>query len=129
MANTLNLSAGVNGSINGLNVNQSSQTALAPTGSTIFAESVLINTSSYQQVFTGSVGQPIGVIYFANTSPTGSISVAVSASGVVSNLGSVGPSNGINSSGTVIQWNGPITAIYAEALTTQSFGVFVIAAQ
>ena len=130
MANSLSIAASVNGNINGLAISQAGNASLVPTGSIALAESVYVNTGSYQQVVTGSGGPFVAsVIYSANTSPTGSIALAVSYSGIVASLGTIGPSNGTQNNSSLVQWNQPFTSLWAQATVTQSYGVFVVATQ
>jgi hypothetical protein len=127
MANTLNITANINGSINGLNISETSNGAFTPVGSTAFAQSILVPTGSYTLIVTGSNFGTASIFYGENTSTSGSISLALSASGVVNDLGNI-PSVGssTNGIGSIINWNGPFTALYAQAYTTASYGVFVV---
>lgn len=128
MANSLNLNSSINGNVNGLTISENSSVSLVPSGSAAFAESLLITTGVYQLVTTGSGFGNVGVIYAANTSPSGSIVLAVSASGAVSALGTILP-NLTNSTATAINWNGPLSGLYATSLNSSSYGVFVVVSQ
>src|SRR5580698_2693604 len=124
MANTLNLNNSVTANINGLSINESSNTSLVPSGSAAYGESLLINTgTTYQLITTGSTFGTASVIYVANSSQSGSISIAVSASNAVSFLGTILPNpTAGGSNATSIQWNQPFSGLYALAGTSASYG-------
>ena len=129
MANNLSVNASVQGSVNGLTINSSGANSYTPTGSIVIAESVFVQTGSYQLIITGS-SQPISTIYVGNSSNSASINVVLSGSnGNVNNLGNVSVSNGTNNSPSVIQWNQTFNSIWAQAVTTGSYVIFVVASQ
>jgi hypothetical protein len=128
MANNLITNISVNGSVNGLTINTSGGSNLAPTGSIVLAESVLVQTGSYQLVATGSIN-PISIIYIGNSGVTGSINVALSSSTGVTNLGNIGPSNGSINTATLVNWNSTFSGLYAQAITTASYAIFVVSSQ
>lgn len=129
MANSLSTNASVNGNVNGMAIGINGSITTSPTGSTSVQESFLVNTGSYQLVLTGSTIQNVGTIIALNTSPTGSIQLQVSYSGISANLGTLPPSSTGNGTPSLLQWNAPITGLYAQAFTTQSYGVFALITQ
>jgi len=128
MANFNNITIGQNVSVNGLTVSVPTTTATnVPNGSITLGESILVNTGAYQQVYLSSSANPtIATITVVGSLPSGSGSVALvaSGSGFASNLGSIS-----GSQASVISWNQPLYALYAEAFTTASFVNFIIVTQ
>lgn len=123
MANT-NISVGLSGTA--LSLNKSGNNSLNNTGSFAFAEALTISTGAWTQVCTGS--QPASVIYVSQGSASvGSLNIAISASGVVNSLGTIGPANGTSENPCLIQWNGPFTALFAQAVVSSSNATFVVA--
>src|SRR5579872_2230337 len=115
MANSATITSQINASINGLTINQSGQLSTIPSGSTAIGESTFLTPSAYTLIATGSNFGNLATLAVYNTS-TGSISIQLSASGVVNNLGVVaGLANtaSLPSSPSQIQWNQPFTALYA----------------
>lgn len=130
MANSLSTVSTINGNVNGLAISQNGGYSTTPQGSTAFGESVLVNTGSWQQIVSGTNFGTASTIALFNSSPSGSISLAISASGVVSSLGTVPASpNGTSYPVTSIQWNNLFTALYAQANTSASYGIFVVVSQ
>lgn len=128
MANSLSITNGVNGSVNGLTINQNSSVNLTPTGSFLFAESVFVQTGSFQQLYSGSaVG--VSIISLANSSTTASVGFAVSASGVVNNFGTIGPAGVNANNGSNISWNQSFGSLYAIAYNTASYVNAILVAQ
>lgn len=124
MANSLTYNASVTANVNGLSIATNGSNTLSPTGSIVLGESVAINTGSYQLVTTGSL-QNIAIISAFNSNPSSSVNLAVSASGVVSNLGTLPPYVS-NNTPSVISWGQPFTGLYAQAVSQQSYVVFVV---
>ena len=133
MANTLTYNASVVGNINGLGFNEAGGASLTPVGSTVLAQSVLINTGAYQLALTGSGFGTASVFYIENTSTTGSINLAISTSyagiGAVNNLGTIPSASAASPNGvpTVINWNNTFAGIYAQAVNSASNVIFVVA--
>lgn len=125
MANYLTTTVGVSGNVNGIAINQNGNSTTTPTGSTAFVESTLVNTTSWQLVFTGS-SDPIGTIalFSTDTSGTGSISVSTSSNGANPILNVTSPLG----AAIATNWNAPLTALYAKAFVTASYGIFVVVA-
>jgi len=123
MANNLNTFTGVSGVINGVSFNTTNNFASTPTGSIAEISSTLVNTGSWQLVFTGSSGQPIGTIAFFSSNTTGTGSVSVSTSSLGSPVLFTVPAGGAAIS---TNYNSPLAALYAQATTTASYGVFYI---
>ena len=128
MANFNNITIGQNVSVNGLTVSiPSSTTTNVPQGSITLGESILVNTGAYQQVYlSGSSNPIIATITAVGSLPlgSGSISLVASGSGFASNIGNLS-----GSQASIISWNQPLNALYAEAFTTASFVNFVIVTQ
>lgn len=130
----LNTSITLNGNVNGLNINQSGNTAIIPSGSIADTGTVLVSTGIYQQIFTASVVQNVGQIALFNQSATSSVNFAISYSGGVSNVGQLAPFLGVISAGntgtpSLIQWNQEFNGLYAQAVSSASFVVYALAAQ
>jgi hypothetical protein len=128
MANSLTLTANINGVINNDNVGPvNSTTQLVPSGSLMYNISIPVNTGAYQQVVTGSNIGSASVFYIANTSSTGSIAVAVSASGTVSNLGFIPAQSSSNTpNASLIQWGAPFAALYATNTIANGAAIFIV---
>lgn len=133
MANSANINISVSGQVNGLNLSQAGNLSTIPSGSTALAESILITTGTWQLIITGSNFGTASSFTVFNTQ-TGSINLALSNSfsNTVNNLGTIPamPSTtsftGNNGNPTSIQWNNTFGGLYAQAVTNNSYGVFVI---
>lgn len=127
MANTNNVSISNTAAVNGLTVGDSATTTTTPVGSIALAESVFVQTASYQQVYlSGSNATPIGTISIFGSNPigTGSVSVVASGSGFASFLGNIS-----GSQATSIAWNAPLNALYAQSYSTASYVNFIVITQ
>lgn len=129
MANNLTISNTINGSIDGLGFSANANANLVPLGNAFYAEGITVSTGSYTLITTGSNFGTISTIYAENTSATGSISLVLSASGVANNLGIIPPigSTSPNGIATIINWQNTFSGLYAQAVTTASAGIFIIA--
>lgn len=133
MANSAQILISTIGSVNGLNINQSGNSSIIPSGSVALGESIFLTTGVYTLIQTGSNFGTASSITVFNTS-TGSISLAISASGTVSSLGTIlGQSNSASFNGnngipTSIAWNNTFSGLYANA-SAPTYGVFVIIPQ
>ena len=123
MANTLNITIGLTGQVNGENINQNNFVTKTPTGSVVSNTTLYVQTSSWQSVFTNSfAGQPIGTVAVTNLSTSGSIMISTSSLGTPV-WSTIGPS-----CASSIEWNNILSSLYAQANVSGSYGNFVIVA-
>ena len=131
MANIANINVNLTGQVNGFNLSQGGSVSTSPVGSTALAESILITTGPYQLIQSGTNFGNASSITVFNTG-TGSINLAISSSGNVSNLGTVAAQattssfTGGNAIPSSIQWNQSFSGIYAQAVASNTYGVFVV---
>jgi hypothetical protein len=130
MANTLTISANINGTVNNGGVGPNNgNTQLTPVGNNVYDNSLTIPPNIWTLVATGSNFGTASVIYIANTSNTSSLSFAISASGVVSNVGTIPPIIGTSNSATLIQWNNTFAGLYALTTPSASAGWYTVVSQ
>jgi hypothetical protein len=118
MANSISGNGNNSVVINGMTYSLNFATSLTPLGSGSFVESVLINTGSWQPVYTGSQVPDIGTLYARNPGP-GTVQISVSGSNTSGSgmLDTLGPSDWGNHS-----WTGSAT-LYGRALDSASYVV------
>lgn len=130
MANTLTIAASVNGNVNNGGVGPvNGNTQLIPIGNNVYDNSLTLPPNVWTLVATGSNFGTASVIFSSNTSNTSSLSLALSASGVVNNFGILPAITGTNNNASVIQWNNTFTGLYAMPSPSASAAWFTIVSQ
>jgi hypothetical protein len=128
--NNINYTVNLAGNINNGGVGPfSGNTSTTPVGIITYENSLPIPLNVWTQVATGSNAGTASVIAFSNTSNTGSITVALSASGEVNNLGTAPATNGVTNNASLIQWNNVWTSLWAIANVSASTAWFVVIPQ